>query len=166
MKVIFLDMDGVLNNAEWMKARDTDPDVKEEDRRWVGMIDPAAVEVLNEIVAKSGAKVVVSSTWRLIHPPADMQRFLEARGFKGEIIGSTPRSALRDCQRGDEIKRWLDQHEEVTEFVALDDDSDMGAVRDRWVRTYWQHWERYPEGPLGLHRGLVPRSLSLLNVSP
>lgn len=34
-------------------------------------------------------------------------------------------SILRKCNRGDEIRSWLEKHPEVVSFVILDDDSDM-----------------------------------------
>jgi hypothetical protein len=182
VKILFLDVDGVLNSAEWMQTLKEGEEANRiygsGDQWWIDMINPAGVELLNEIVERTGAKVVISSTWRLRHAPADMQRLLEARGFTGEVIDRTPHSGETKVQRedgtwfgpkmslhpqrGDEIKYWLHLHPEVTEFAVLDDDSDMDAVRDRFVKTYWQHWEKYPEGPLGLSREAADRVIALL----
>jgi len=85
MKVIFLDMDGVLNHGKYLDR--TVPESK--DRFWLQGIDPEAVERLNRIVEATGAFVVVSSSWRRRHTTEDMQRLLTARGFRGKVIDRT-----------------------------------------------------------------------------
>lgn len=184
MRAIFLDFDGVLNSGEWMKTLKKGKEAgrvygSDGDQWWIDMIDPAAVAQLNRVIDETGAKVVVSSTWRLRHEPEALQRLLDARGFKGEVIDRTPRAngtklqlesgewvfpkLSQKVQRGDEIKYWLHLHPKVTEFVVLDDDSDMDAVRDRYVQTYYQHWTKYPEGELGLGPLAADRAIALMN---
>ncbi|MGH2361690.1 MAG: HAD domain-containing protein, partial [bacterium] len=65
-RVIFLDIDGVLAPI----------------RRWdrYGDLEPACIQVLNEIVARAGADVVVSSTWRHGKTVAELQEILQAEG--------------------------------------------------------------------------------------
>src|SRR5437016_7412087 len=72
VRVIFLDIDGVLAPI----------------RRWdrYGDLDPACVQVLNEIVARGGADVVVSSTWRYGRTVAELQVILESKGFTGRVL--------------------------------------------------------------------------------
>lgn len=41
--------------------------------------------------------------------------------------------------RGAQIQSWLDDHPEVTHYVVLDDDADMGPVLDRLVKTTWEY---------------------------
>ncbi len=182
-KLLFLDIDGVLNNGEWMKDhKDERRAAAEGDAWWLAMIDEEAVKLLNQIIERTGAKVVISSTWRLRHAPEDMQRLLNAKGFIGEVIDRTPRGVetkvLRDGawfgpkmslypQRGEEITYWLhlnrDRLTESIKFAVIDDNSDMKGVHDRFVKTYWQHWEKYPEGPLGLSQAAVDQTVALLN---
>src|SRR5438552_12309127 len=78
-RVIFLDIDGVLAPI----------------RRWdrYGDLDPACIQVLNEIVARGGADVVVSSTWRHGKTIAELQEILEAQGFTGCVLDKTPTPA-------------------------------------------------------------------------
>jgi hypothetical protein len=52
-KIIFLDIDGVLNNSKWLKENKNNP------------IDPAAVNRINVIMQKTDAKIVISSSWRI-----------------------------------------------------------------------------------------------------
>jgi hypothetical protein len=61
------------------------------------------------------------------------------------IIGKTPR--LTGKQRGEEIKKWLDNYQgNVESFVVLDDDDDMDAVYDNFVQTKHDYGLTYVEG--------------------
>jgi hypothetical protein len=117
--VIFLDIDGVLAPI----------------RRWdrYGDLDRACIQVLNEIVASSGADVVVSSTWRHGKSVAQLQQILEVEGFAGRVIDKTP-SDIPGAGRGDEIAAWLADHP-VRRFVIIDDHAGMGALNDHLVLT-------------------------------
>jgi hypothetical protein len=141
VKVLFLDIDGVLNNAQWMvEVKKVDREKKvslgDGDGWWLDMIEPRAVSLLNEVIQQTDAKVVISSTWRLRHSPEKMQELLEARGFKGEVIGKTPRFGGE--RRGKEIQAWLDANPEVRVFAIVDDDSDMLHLAEYLIHTSWQ----------------------------
>jgi len=108
-------------------------------------IDPALVGLLNDLLNRTGAKVVVSSTWRKTYTVASLQRLLGYFGFSGEVIGRTPWGlprihsgpyATSSPLRGHEIQHWIDsQPEPPSSFAILDDDTDMAHLRDRLVRT-------------------------------
>jgi len=121
--VIFLDIDGVLAPI----------------RRWdrYGDLEPACVQVLNEIAGRGGADVVVSSTWRHGKTVAELQETLEAVGFTGCVVDKTPVGAP-GADRGDEIAAWLAEHA-VSGFVIIDDHLDMGALRTHLVLTRPAH---------------------------
>jgi Swiss Army Knife RNA repair-like protein len=104
-------------------------------RRWdrYGDLDPECVGVLNEIVARGDADVVVSSTWRLGRSIAELQAMLEAAGFVGRVVGKTP-TGIAGAGRADEIAAWLAEHA-VHDYVIIDDHVDMGALRARLVHT-------------------------------
>ncbi|MDE7380098.1 MAG: hypothetical protein K2N14_03500, partial [Clostridia bacterium] len=55
MKIIFLDIDGVLNSLKYDASRD---------KRKLTNIDETRLPILKSIVEKTGAKIVLSSTWR------------------------------------------------------------------------------------------------------
>jgi hypothetical protein len=118
--VVFLDIDGVLAPI----------------RRWdrYGDLEPACIQVLNEIVARAGADVVVSSTHRHGKTVAELQDILEAAGFTGCVVGKTP-TGLPGAERGDEIAAWLAEHP-VGGYVIIDDHVDMGTLRPRLVQTH------------------------------
>ncbi len=156
MKVIFLDIDGVLNHQEWYQKRADLVDQNEISSQYPFYeFDPESVDLLNYIIDKTGAKVVVSSTWRIGTSPKDLQEILDRVGFTGEVIDTTPHFSARgfdnmgekigySVPRGCEIDWWLKnqgnfqrinwsrevQQEyldkaKVKNYVILDDDSDM-----------------------------------------
>ena len=118
-RVIFLDIDGVL------------APITSRDR--YGDLDPACIRVLNEIVAGSGADVVVSSTWRYGKTAAELQEILHAQGFAGRVVGATP-TGTPGGSRGDEISAWLAEHD-VSGYVIIDDHVDVGQLRTHLVQT-------------------------------
>jgi hypothetical protein len=138
--VIFLDIDGVLAPI----------------RRWdrYGDLDPACIQVLNEIVASGGADVVVSSTWRHGKTVTDLQEMLEAQGFAGRVLDKTP-SDLPGAGRGEEIAAWLAEHA-VGGYVIIDDHANMGKLHGRLVQTHPAH---------GLQPADVPRAVAMLMTS-
>lgn len=126
MKIVLLDFDGVLNDSNWLRSL--------EERSWIGMIDPSKVELLNQIIKETEAKIVVSSSWRIQNSTEQLQDMLDRCGFNGEVIGCTP-AKLSNCFRGNEIQWWLNKHPEVEKFVILDDESDMLHLKDHLVQT-------------------------------
>ncbi len=124
-KVIFLDIDGVMNSVN---TRPQDP------RGLIDFLDPRNVSVLNAIVEATGAVVVVSSTWRLSMPFAALKSTFASVGCVAEIIDVTPE--INGRERVLEVVAWLErQAEPPTHFVVLDDDFDMPAFPDKLVRT-------------------------------
>ena len=144
MKVIFLDFDGVLNSAEYMLFNKEEWNSGDD----AGMIDPDSVALVNQIIEKTGAKVVISSSWRLGHTIDELKTILKRKGFIGEVIGMTPPTFLLNpddeenkqfSERGHEIQKWLrTQKETIESFVILDDESDMVHLKPRLVQTTWR----------------------------
>ena len=136
MKILFLDIDGVMNSGQFVHSfgvrGNTDHNA----------IDPAAVIRLNKIIVGAGALVVISSSWRLIEPIPMIELALKHHGFMGYVIGSTTSCRASDSSRGDEIGIWLKavKHERTVEsFVILDDDDDMDKLSDHLVKTTWEN---------------------------
>jgi hypothetical protein len=84
VKVIFLDFDGCLNSAAYLKSR------PEDERVGVIGLDRAAVARLNRLVHATGASIVVSSTWRHGRSVAQLAKILCEVGFEGYVLGATP----------------------------------------------------------------------------
>lgn len=131
MKVIFLDIDGVLN--VYCQSRD----------KYGCNFHQHFIDNLKEIIDTTNAKIVISSSWRMdgINTMKDMWSF---RKLPGTIIDVTPNLHYKistsgvdiDYCRGDEIQAWLDKHTDVTNYVILDDDSDMlDSQKSNFVQT-------------------------------
>lgn len=149
MKVLFLDMDGVVNSARYFEVlskrqyRKARGKAKAAGRRdFVQMIDPVTVPLLNAIVERTGAKVVISSSWRIPWTFAEIAAMLERRGFVGDVIDSTPNGVLlpvgvTEYERGHEIQAWLDGRPDIKAFAILDDSDDMAHLLPMLVQTSW-----------------------------
>jgi len=87
IRVIFLDIDGVLNHTIWW--RNQEKNNPNEDEYPYCHIDPSSVKLLNKLIATTNAKVVISSVWKS-RGVEQLQKILDARGFIGEIIDITP----------------------------------------------------------------------------
>ena len=121
--------------------------------RWdrYGDLDPACIAVLNEIVARGEADVVISSTRRYGKTVGELQTMLDAQGFIGRVVDKTP-SGASGADRGEEIAAWLATHA-VSGFVIIDDHVDMGELRSHLVQTHPAH---------GLQAADAPRAITVL----
>jgi len=124
MKIIFLDIDGVLNGFETLNdptTTDLKPDSLE---FWAYYIDKDKVERLNQIIDETGASVVISSTWRLILTQEFITKVLESKGFVGSIIGVTPElpEHTEKYRRLREINTFCKNEIHADIRIAIDDD--------------------------------------------
>jgi len=86
MKIIFLDIDGVLNHELFFKERsmtDRKNDLSPKENYYLSMIDENKVGLLNTLIENTSAKVVISSSWRKAHSLNDMRDLLKTKGLKG-----------------------------------------------------------------------------------
>lgn len=126
MKVLFLDIDGVVNNT-----LDPCPTSRAGIR-----VDPVLVGRVNGILEATEALVVISSTWRLEGLMACKEALYDQGLRKRAIWGCTPTPSemIRHPKRGDraaEIEYWLEDwaYEEVTQYAVLDDMPLIGCPR-------------------------------------
>lgn len=140
MKIIFLDVDGVLNHGKQIE--------KVEDNKII---------LLNQIVEQTNAEVVLSSDWRywLNTDNEDvilLERKLNRVGIN--IMSSTP--FTEHGYRGAEIYQWINEWngEQIETFVILDDRDDMKPYIDRLVQISFD---------LGLQEKHVKKAIQLLN---
>jgi hypothetical protein len=126
-KFIFLDIDGVLNNLATLRAT----------RDGFGL-DPKCLLLLKDIVDKTGAKIVLSSTWRCFEKGrVALRRALRINGIP-DIIGCT--EDLR-TDRKDEILKWIKDKkvDQINDRIAiLDDEPDACLVPKWFFRTSFE----------------------------
>lgn len=130
MKIIFLDIDGVLCSFRSHYAQGKpliDGCMSALDREGVGLLNVLAGLGTDTI------KYVLSSTWRKHHDQGWMENHLRNHGWTGEfhedwrttIEHVEHNGIIFGVTRGREIQEWLNRHPEITEYVIIDDDSDM-----------------------------------------
>lgn len=108
MKVLFLDVDGVINKRDnYNPANNPGP----------YPIDAYCAFLVGRIQLQTGCEVVLSSSWR--HHPEGVQNVSKRIV---ELLDVTPYSS---GMRGDEIQMWLDKHPGVDKYAILDDDMDF-----------------------------------------
>jgi len=120
MKVIFLDFDGVITiPPKWYLQADLIKNVK-------------------KIVDATGAKIVVSSSWRHENIEKTKDSIIERKrrcprnsmlywlvDNLYDITSWFSDKKYNGTGRGGEIQTWLDKHPEVENYVIIDDDNDM-----------------------------------------
>jgi hypothetical protein len=146
MKVIFLDNDGVIClSTNWgsrhkkQKKLGKTPTFDLNNQLPVEYrfdnFDIKSIKVLNEILEITGAEIVVSSDWRYHANLEELGEYYISQGINKKPIGVTDMfkdifpqewSSLRfradvELERSMEIQHWLENHPEVTHWVAVDD---------------------------------------------
>lgn len=127
-KVIFLDIDGVLNHVEY--GLDTYHDHFAEANI---PLDKDNVDALEKLLnAEKDAKIVWSTDWRFCQDEkwdkwTNPRKVLETLPFmKDRIIGITPKKF--SSEHFHEIHWWLKAHPNVTKYLILED----GYFPDEW----------------------------------
>lgn len=169
MKLIFLDIDGVLNGH----------DKHRHPNGYCG-IDPACVYRLNRIVAETGAYLVISSAWRyLLGPkggmsPVGFKSMLMTYGLDRsvEVVGRTPLDE-RISDRGPQVGHYLAGpavNGRLDSYVILDDGSDdppHPPATKPLTESLIEHHERgvivFTDGTVGLTDADADRAIRVLN---
>lgn len=160
MRVIFLDIDGVLNSKEFFKNRQPTQGLNE--------IDEEKVKLLQQIVQATNAKIVLTSTWRIYDKADKVYQHLVDVLAKYDL-------SIFDCtswineNRPHEIAVWLSMwnalryvHEHIFGFVSLDDD-----FTDKQYARYGIQHHLIKTTFYGKHGGLQPehvkKAIDILN---
>lgn len=131
MRILFLDIDGVLNSTRFM-AENTNGEgviVVDGELDATAHIDPIRVGRLNRLITETNAVVVLSSSWRVVFGIQKTQSSLRARGFAHVLADTTIR--IVDQPRAAEIEHYLARLGGQPSFVILDDDRGAGIGFDR-----------------------------------
>lgn len=137
MKIVFLDFDGVITTLK---------------SNWT--LDKKKMELVKRICDETGAKIVISSSWRRytleqtieLITIRQIEKGLQPFLYPDDVIGITDRiygfkHGNREkhfrLYRGVEIEKWIAEHPEVTNYVILDDDGDMLLCqKDNFIKTH------------------------------
>ena len=152
IKVIFLDIDGVLNSSVYDRMCKGNE----------GNIDQTRLPLIKKIVDETNAKIVLSSSWRS-HWSKDASRCdsvgkeldILFASCQLEIFDKTPEVPEND--RAEEIRTWLNQNQTAERFVILDDIRfGWGDLQENLVSTNYRIGR-------GLEERHVRESIRLLN---
>ena len=135
MNVIFLDIDGVLNSERLMDRRLSEGIEFDCDPECYHNIDEIEVNRLSEFCEEYNVKIVLSSSWRCWNLEDTIEDLSQSR-YKyihpiiKYIVGVTPRLYVEKANgswdhldRGYEIKKYLDNHKDIEEYIIIDDDA-------------------------------------------
>lgn len=156
MKIIFLDIDGVIcTNSTYGKGMNN---------KWGSyMFDQKAVAYLNHILQETGAEIILSSDWRHHYTLHEMREIFCYNGVIRGPIGFTPslKTYVADNLEGgraDEIKKWLQDNawKNDIKWVAIDD-----LNMNEWLTPNFVHC---PNGNEGIKRQtLKDKIINILN---
>lgn len=150
MKIIFLDIDGVVNCWE----------TKERAPSKVIGVEQRLISHIKEIVDATGAKLVLSSTWRKDWAFDLMDgrdwHYLRDEFAKQDLYFLDYTPSRRDSHRGEEIKEWLESTGyDVESYVIIDDEMyDIWELHDgHTVQTSFNY---------GISEGAVKKAIKIL----
>ena len=120
-RFIFLDFDGVMDtthHTNWLYHEGLP-----ENDRYGAVFDPESVRNLGEIINRTGAEIVVSSSWKDTMTYAQILQMWKERNLPGFVTDVTPTCSNH---RGDEIASWLGIFQEMSggeeyDYVIIDD---------------------------------------------
>jgi hypothetical protein len=153
MKIIFLDIDGVLqpdtqkrfkHDLEALKTNFAaqNKDFETLDKYDIGAVyydwDKTAVELMKKLCDKTGARFVISSDWR-IKTLKKLLLLFSIHEMDEYILDTLP-TEWTGLNRNQEIQNYLKEHPEVTRFVIIDDAYGDEFNRDfpkNFVHTRW-----------------------------
>ena len=144
-KILFLDIDGVLN-TKWGYTH-MDRNIPKD--KYGYAFDPKAVANLKRILDETGADIVVLSSWKCFGL-SELEEMWQERGLPGRVIDITPNSVSDEMLltanldeiemthiRGEEIKEWLyTKGKGVSDYAIIDDmDNFLPEQQPHYVRT-------------------------------
>jgi len=148
MNVIFLDIDGVLNNESFEETV-TFEETKilcsklnnsirhRTARECLANLHHFPIQLVNDLVEQTGSKIVISSAWKTRFLKSELQDILQFRGLRSTIFDYTPvlETPTNYVPRGYEIRDWLSSSSGIERFVIIDDRYDLQPCIRYLVQT-------------------------------
>lgn len=151
MKVIFLDVDGVLNYDELFYSSNNVDGL---------VLSPEILDRFCNIVKQTDAKVVLSSSWRIGANSRELIT-LELLNRGVTIYSLTPTTF--GCHRGHEIELWLESNNLVSRFAILDDDKNAEYAIDRLLQDNVEGYFFCTDFDVGLTEDMANQIMNWLN---
>jgi hypothetical protein len=119
MRIVFLDFDGPMipHRSKILPGRF-------QAGFWASQFDPVAALWIEAILQASGARLVISSTWRR-EGREFIERMLALNGVNPRHLHDDWSTARINKARDDELREWLSRHDEVSDFIIVDDDESI-----------------------------------------
>ena len=159
-KLIFLDIDGVLNVETYHYLEENDIWVCPEagDKEFPLLygdqpLNSRCLKNLQTLVDNTRADIVISSSWRILYPISSLSKMFKEVGLNINIIGQTRN--LPNCIRGEEVESYLDNIN-YKNYVILDDSTDFY----HWQKPYFIN----TDPGFGLSELDVEKAIRILNV--
>jgi hypothetical protein len=141
MKVIFLDIDGVLaTNKEFATNRTKfrEKHLWAKELRVPYGFNKGCVDVFNEILDKTNAEIVISSDWRFHWDLDELDSIFKANGVKkspmfGTIKNKRKMSSELEDDRVYQINEWI-KFNNPDKWVAIDD-MNLSSLGPNFFRT-------------------------------
>lgn len=169
MKIIFLDIDGVLNTINTFRLR------KEEYKKtgkYILAIDECRVGYLKRIIDESEAKIVLTSAWRRdfikkenkIIAVEENAKKLQELFLKYDIeIYDIVSVDYGDRNREQQIKEWLEKRDDIDNYIIIDDElCTYKDLANRVIKTKFMNSNIEDETGLGLSENHIDIAIKLL----
>ncbi len=143
MKIIFLDIDGVMNKSQTAS------------RTRIDGFDAVPSTCLREILASTGAKIVVTGALGRIMPLEVLRGYFRHAGIDGDVVLGVTKNY--GSTRGECISLWLHENASmVTCYIVIDDadESEVSPHENCLVHTQWN---------IGLSQVDADRAIMLLD---
>ena len=162
MNIIFLDIDGVIIHENYKNEKQEN-------------LDEEKITLLKNIVEETDSKIVLISNWRVYncegedkYPYSLLEKLLNKQGlsiyddaplFKLKLKGKEKDGIKFDpyTTRGGEINTYLNKHQEIDNFVIIDDDNleyDYFNFENNFIQTDKKN---------GLTKEDVEKAINILN---
>lgn len=111
-KILFMDIDGPMIPSRAFRLPNQ--------TKIYSVFDPCATSMINELIKLSGARIVISSTWRK-HGLDDCLDLFKTNGIDPTLLHPDWKTSCK-LTRTQEINSWIQNHPEITHYVAIDDE--------------------------------------------
>lgn len=153
MKIVFLDIDGVLNHEKFYSDTKTNRTIRKYRKN---NIDPRSAKLVVDLCKQTGAKIVISSSWRF-DGLDELTKRLRIAGIKDNyVLGVCSLERPHEfggTNKGTVIQRYIDENN-IDKYVILDDEDMLETQKPYFIKT--SRWTGFTKEDL-------KRAINILN---